>query len=284
MPARVGHSPACLQSRGAHVDTIIELYAVLCLCSEVLAASATRSLGRARKLGQLAWRSFVSAVSCHCTPHLGCSRVTPSRSVVSTDAFQLAPVVGRHATISTPFSLASYGVEGLRRVRQQLQIAGATVSIPLACCACIILAPCFGTGCSVTCGQTRKSPARPIGTPILVPRPNRESRIPCFPAKSGIADFLPDSQQKKHRGPERELGVSACGQPAEGGKPEPTLPRRFELPGLKKHHSLPSPRRGRPAQSTMKTSDTTRLCHQQPELKCKTTSQLSKIRKSPPCQ
>ena len=280
MPARVGHSPACLQSRGAYVDTIIELYAVQCLCSEVLAAPATRSLGRARKLGQLAWRSFVSAVSCHCTPYLGCSRVRPSRSVVSTDAFQSAPVVGRHATISTPFSLASYGVEGLRRVRQQLQIAGATVSIPLACCACIILAPCFGTGCSVTCGQTRKSPARPIGTPILVPRPNRESGIPCCPAESGIADFLPDFKPKKNigdRGPERELGVSACGQPAEGGKPEPTPPRRFELPGLKKHHSLPSPRRGRPAQSTMKTSDTTSSQNL-------SARQHHSCPKSPPCQ
>ena len=49
--------------------------------------------------------------------------------------------------------------------------------------------------------QTRKPPARRIGTPIPDSRPNRDSGIPCFPAKSGIGDSLPDSRQKN-----REIG------------------------------------------------------------------------------
>jgi hypothetical protein len=56
--------------------------------------------------------------------------------------------------------------------------------------------------------QTRKSPARRIGTPIPDSRPNRDSGIPCFPAKSGIGDSLPDSRRPNRESGERELGIS----------------------------------------------------------------------------
>ncbi len=42
-------------------------------------------------------------------------------------------------------------------------------------------------------GRPGNPPARRIGTPIPGSRSNRESGIPCFPAKSGIGDSLPDS-------------------------------------------------------------------------------------------
>jgi hypothetical protein len=77
--------------------------------------------------------------------------------------------------------------------------------------------------CIMMCGQTRKSPARRIGTPIPSPgsRPNRESGIPCFPAKSGIGGIPPRFPAKNRESGERELelGISGsvqCG-PAQAG-------------------------------------------------------------------
>jgi hypothetical protein len=65
-------------------------------------------------------------------------------------------------------------------------------------------------------GQTRKPPARQIGTPTRRDsrsRPNRPgesgipSEFPCFPAESGIGDSLPVSRPNRESG-ERKLGIS----------------------------------------------------------------------------
>jgi hypothetical protein len=57
-----------------------------------------------------------------------------------------------------------------------------------------------------TASQTRKSPARRIGTPIPDSRPNRESGIPCFPAKIGNRGFPPRFPAKnRESGPIRGI-------------------------------------------------------------------------------
>ena len=62
-------------------------------------------------------------------------------------------------------------------------------------------------------GPDQETPGPPNRDPDSRSRPNRESGIPCFPAKSGIGDSLPDSRQKI--GNRRRFGGSDSRLPSE---------------------------------------------------------------------